>query len=55
MIYNVFLKKEEMHGVGNKLKEIWTMDERQQLESFQKDQATNGKICHSNISYTRMS
>ena len=26
----------ETHGVGNKLKEIWTMDKRQQLESFQK-------------------
>ena len=27
----------ESHGIGNKLKEIWTMDKRQQLESFQKD------------------
>ena len=37
----------ESHGVGNKLKEIWTMDKRQQLESFQKDQARNGKSFHS--------
>jgi len=28
----------EMHGVSDKLKEIWTMDKRQQLGSFQKDQ-----------------
>ena len=27
----------ETHDVGNKLKEIWTMDKRQQLESFQED------------------
>ena len=33
----------ESRSVGNKLKEIWTMDKRQQLESFQKDQARNGK------------
>ena len=28
------------------------MDKRQQLESFQKDQARNGKTCYSNINYT---
>ena len=33
----------EAHGVGDKLKEIWTTDKRQQLEQFQKDQAKNGK------------
>ena len=26
----------EAHGVGEKLKEIWTTDKRQQLEKFQK-------------------
>ena len=31
-----------MHGVSDKLKEIWTMDKRQKLESFQRDQARNG-------------
>ena len=44
----------ETHGVGNKLKEIWTMDKRQQLESYQKDQAKNGKICHNSISYRKI-
>lgn len=41
----------EIHGVSDKLKEIWKMDKRQELESFQKDQARNGKNCHSNIKY----
>ena len=33
----------EAHGVGDKLKEVWTTDKRQQLEQFQRDQAKNGK------------
>ena len=33
----------EAHGVGDKLKEIWTTDKREQMEQFQKDQAKNGK------------
>lgn len=41
----------EIHGVGNKHKEIWTTDKRQQLESFQKDLIKNSKTCH-NISCT---
>ena len=33
----------EAHGVGGKLREIWTTDKREQKEEFQKDQAKNGK------------
>ena len=33
----------ESHGVGSKLKEIWTTDRRQRIEQFQQDQARNGK------------
>ena len=32
----------EAHGVGAKLREIWTTDKREQKEQFQKDQAKNG-------------
>ena len=33
----------EAHGVGGKLREIWTTDKREQKEQFQKDKARNGK------------
>ena len=33
----------ESHGVGSKLKEIWTTDRRQRIQQFQQDQARNGK------------
>ena len=33
----------ETHGVGDKLREIWTTDKREQMEQFQKDQARNSK------------
>ena len=33
----------EAHGVGGKLREIWTTDKREQKEQFQKDQEKNGK------------
>ena len=33
----------ESHGVGSKLKEIWTKNRRQRIEQFQQDQARNGK------------
>ena len=45
----------EIHSVGNKLKEIWTMDTRQQLDILQKHKPTNDNICHSNIGCTRIS
>ena len=38
--------------MGNKHKEIWTTDKKQQLESFQKDLIKNSKTCHNNISCT---
>ena len=31
------------HGVGSKLKEIWTTDRRQNMQQFQQDQTRNGK------------
>ena len=36
-------EEEEAHGVGEKLREIWTTDKREQKEQFQKDQARNGE------------
>ena len=36
-------EERESHGVGSKLKEIWTTDRRQRIEQFQQDQARNGK------------
>ena len=33
----------ESHGVGGKLKEIWTTDRRQRIQQFQQDQARNCK------------
>jgi len=33
----------EAHGVGAKLREIWTTDKREQKEQFQKDQAKTGE------------
>jgi len=33
----------DMHGVGDKVREIWLTDRRQQLEQFHEDQARNGK------------
>jgi len=43
-------KEGEIHGVEEKLREVWTTDKREQKEQFQKDQAKNGeyfgyKIC----------
>lgn len=40
-----FFEEGESHGVGSKLKEIWTTDRRQRIKQFQQYQARNGKQC----------
>lgn len=32
----------DAHGVGDKIREVWLTDRRQQLEQFNADQARNG-------------
>ena len=41
----------EAHGVGDKLKEIWTTDKRQQLEQFQKKYKEMIDFSISNVCY----
>ena len=32
----------DIHGVGDKVREVWYMDRRHQLEQFHEDQTRNG-------------
>lgn len=38
---NLFAES-DIHGVGDKVSEVWCMDQRYQLEEFYKDQTRNG-------------
>ena len=39
----------DAHGVGNKIREIWVTDRREQLEQFNEDQARNSMFLMSYV------